>query len=170
MTKSEIESKYNEVGCVLQDSLSKAKSINLLGEEEKNELTDIVSRLENINTEFQSEIEKLESSSEWEKFCIAFFGETNAGKSTIIESLRIIYNEKTRQVEMMNHNRECELLLAQDCNDYKNLLETLNGFNRYLFEMEQRKKTQAVVQVLKSIGLVLIGFVIAFILSFIGLI
>ena len=35
MTKSEIESKYNEVGCVLQDSLSKAKSINLLGEEEK---------------------------------------------------------------------------------------------------------------------------------------
>ena len=69
---------------------------------------------------------------------------------------------------MMNHNRECELLLAQDCNDYKNLLETLNGFNCYLFEMEQRKKTQAVVQVLKSIGLVLIGFVIAFILSFIG--
>ena len=54
MTKSEIESKYNEVGCVLQDSLSKAKSIKLLGEEEKNELTDIVSRLEKINTEFQS--------------------------------------------------------------------------------------------------------------------
>ena len=73
-------------------------------------MTDIVSRLEKINTEFQSEIEKLESSSEWEKFCIAFFGETNAGKSTIIESLRIIYNEKTRQVEMMNHNRECEWL------------------------------------------------------------
>jgi len=37
--------------------------------------------------------------SEWNKYTIAFFGETNAGKSTIIESLRIIGKEKSKLLE-----------------------------------------------------------------------
>lgn len=37
-----------------------------------------------------------ERESEWDRFTIAFFGETNAGKSTLIESLRIIGNEEQK--------------------------------------------------------------------------
>ncbi len=39
---------------------------------------------------------ELGENAEWEKFTIAFYGETNAGKSTLIETLRIMLNEKTK--------------------------------------------------------------------------
>ena len=35
----------------------------------------------------------LEQSSEWDRFVIAFYGETNAGKSTLIEALRLLWKE-----------------------------------------------------------------------------
>ncbi|MBK5409535.1 hypothetical protein JFU58_13410 [Pseudomonas sp. TH34] len=50
--------------------------------------------------QFQAEINEhiaaLEGSAEWDKFTIAFYGETNAGKSTIIETLRIMLNERSK--------------------------------------------------------------------------
>lgn len=167
MTKADVKSKYDEVGDILKNSLTEAKSIHLVGEEEQGELTDIISRLEKINVGFQKEIEKLQLSSEWDKFCIAFFGETNAGKSTIIESLRIIYDEETRRVEMIRQRKACESLLAQHCEDYEALLKALEEVNYYLAEKE---KKQSVVRILKSVGCAALGFSIAFILSLIGLI
>lgn len=38
----------------------------------------------------------------WDKLVIGFFGETNAGKSTIIESLRILLNETSRNAARRN--------------------------------------------------------------------
>lgn len=42
------------------------------------------------------EYDSLKRNTEWNRFTIAFYGETNAGKSTIIESLRILLGEETR--------------------------------------------------------------------------
>lgn len=42
------------------------------------------------------EIKDLKNSQEWEIFTVAFYGETNAGKSTIIETLRIFFQEKEK--------------------------------------------------------------------------
>ena len=33
-----------------------------------------------LSSEFKTEIDRLENSSEWDRFCMVFFGETNAGK------------------------------------------------------------------------------------------
>ena len=93
MTNQEIKEKYNEVGKSLEEAINETELVELLGEEENAELMAIKSTLKEMNNEFKEEISKLEASSEWDKFCIAFFGETNAGKSTIIESLRIIYKK-----------------------------------------------------------------------------
>lgn len=41
-------------------------------------------------------IEELKKNQEWDVFTIAFYGETNAGKSTIIETLRIYFQEETK--------------------------------------------------------------------------
>ena len=41
-------------------------------------------------------IESLQKNAEWDTFTIAFYGETNAGKSTVIETLRILLNEKSK--------------------------------------------------------------------------
>ena len=45
-------------------------------------------------TQMDNAIETLKRTQEWDIFTIAFYGETNAGKSTIIESLRLYFKEK----------------------------------------------------------------------------
>nr|WP_241893268.1 GTPase [Helicobacter pylori] len=48
--------------------------------------------------EFKSlkELESLKNNEEWENFTIAFYGETGAGKSTLIECLRLFFKEQSK--------------------------------------------------------------------------
>jgi phosphoglycerate-specific signal transduction histidine kinase len=63
----------------------------------KKELGQIMEKLRAIQARFDGELDMLKQHAEWDKFTMAFFGETNAGKSTIIESLRILFKENARQ-------------------------------------------------------------------------
>ncbi len=47
----------------------------------------------NLESESLKELESLKNNEEWEKFTIAFYGETGVGKSTIIECLRLFFKE-----------------------------------------------------------------------------
>ncbi|WP_208370360.1 GTPase [Helicobacter pylori] len=49
--------------------------------------------------EFKSlkELESLKNNEEWENFTIAFYGETGAGKSTLIECLRLFFKERSKR-------------------------------------------------------------------------
>lgn len=49
-----------------------------------------------ISDEIKEHIAGLEQNAEWDTFTIAFYGETNAGKSTLIETLRILLNEPSK--------------------------------------------------------------------------
>ncbi len=42
------------------------------------------------------ELESLTNNEEWENFTIAFYGETGAGKSTLIECLRLFFKEQSK--------------------------------------------------------------------------
>ncbi len=42
------------------------------------------------------ELESLKNNEEWENFTIAFYGETGAGKSTLIECLRMFFKEQSK--------------------------------------------------------------------------
>ena len=106
MISGDVKEKYDSVAGLLEEAVKKAETIELVGEEENAELSAINSTLRDVNNEFKLEIDKLESSSEWDKFCIAFFGETNAGKSTVIESLRIIYDEEQRRIAKEKQEQE----------------------------------------------------------------
>lgn len=55
--------------------------------------------LKHVHADLEKQIKELESNSEWDTFTIAFYGETNAGKSTIIETLRIVLKETTKDCE-----------------------------------------------------------------------
>lgn len=44
----------------------------------------------------QVDLDALENNAEWQTFTIALYGETNAGKSTIIETLRIVLGEQSK--------------------------------------------------------------------------
>ncbi len=51
-------------------------------------------QLDGFRQKLNKNIESLQKNAEWDTFTIAFYGETNAGKSTVIETLRILLNEK----------------------------------------------------------------------------
>ena len=58
-----------------------------------------IASLSEIEKNIKKEYENLNKNAEWKNFTIVFYGETNAGKSTIIETLRILLNEKTKVEE-----------------------------------------------------------------------
>ncbi len=45
------------------------------------------------------ELESLKNNEEWGNFTIAFYGETGAGKSTLIECLRLFFKEQSKMNE-----------------------------------------------------------------------
>ncbi len=68
--------------------------------------------------EFESlkELESLKNNEEWENFTIAFYGETNAGKSTLIECLRMFFKEQSK----INQQERFKRLYSTYQNNYQN--------------------------------------------------
>ena len=95
----------------------------------------------------KSEYEELKKYVEWDKFTIAFYGETNAGKSTVIETLRIKYKEKTK---LEDYKRFKEMLneynISQDVFDeLQSKIKTCNRDLKVLqeeMEIEKHKKAE----------------------------
>lgn len=57
----------------------------------------LATTIERLIGEYGTQAEQTIGSTVWDQLVIAFFGETNAGKSTIIETMRILTKEKTRE-------------------------------------------------------------------------
>lgn len=77
----------------VDEVLNDISKIDIQHQEAKTKNEEIKSKLKVIRNGFVEGVEKLEKNAVWDRFTIAFFGETNAGKSTIIESLRISMRE-----------------------------------------------------------------------------
>lgn len=158
-----IKCKYTAVKRALDEAITDAQSVQLYGEEESAELDAVLATLEGINQEFHDEVEKLESASEWDKYCIAFFGETNAGKSTIIESLRIINNEEQRRIEIAKQKASYTEDLEKHCEEYRNILEKLKELNTAIVNHKQPSKLQ---KGLFYAGLILSGIIIGCLIAY----
>lgn len=156
MISKEIEKKYQDVQMVLENALEKTNVIDIHGKDENIELSEIRKTLETLNLDFKSEIEKLENSSEWDKFCIAFFGETNAGKSTIIETLRIIYDEETRRAEALAQKNAYHQLMIKHSEDYQDLISSLREVNTEL-KNKYEKNYRWVFHILFGIAGLIVG-------------
>jgi len=77
----------------LESSIVKLNEDEISNEAKENTLT----MLRGFKTaKIDNAISDLEKYGEWDTYTIAFFGETNAGKSTIIEALRIFFQESTK--------------------------------------------------------------------------
>ncbi|GHR84817.1 hypothetical protein VN0664_08530 [Helicobacter pylori] len=59
----------------------------------------------NLESEGLKELESLKNNEEWEKFTIAFYGETGAGKSTLIECLRLFFKEPSKMDQQERFKR-----------------------------------------------------------------
>jgi hypothetical protein len=61
--------------------------------------------LNNLYGDITAKLNELEKHAEWNTFTIALYGETNAGKSTIIETLRILLGEATKKQQQAKFNQ-----------------------------------------------------------------
>ncbi|WP_031247234.1 GTPase [Helicobacter pylori] len=62
-------------------------------------------KFKNLESESLKELESLKNNEEWEKFTIAFYGETGAGKSILIECLRLFFKEQSKVVQQERFKR-----------------------------------------------------------------
>ena len=146
--KEKIEQHYSEVKGVISQALQESFAEEYNNEEENAFAQGIKNQLAEINGTFKKEIEELEQSSEWDKFCISFFGETNAGKSTIIESLRIIYNEESRLQKLMENQKTLREALTENNKAYSSLTEQTQKLKELL---KSKKKVVSVKTLLLSV-------------------
>lgn len=158
----EVLKKYNIVKSSLDKAITDSYSIELSGKDENNELNSIRNTLKKLNDDFKSEIEKLKETSEWDKFCMAFFGETNAGKSTIIEALRIVYDEELRREEINEQKMQLFEELNNENNQYSELINSLKELNESLNPSKKIK----IKKFVKCIGLIILGVIIGFVMAY----
>ena len=138
--KEQIKKLCQEVKNVISSSL-KENNFESDKKDEFDFLQGIKKKLENINENFKNEIKELEESSDWDNFCISFFGETNAGKSTIIDTLRIIYNEESRLQSIMENQKEVNEFFNQNNEYYSKLVESVGQMKTFIKDLEQNKAT-----------------------------
>lgn len=79
-----------------------------------------------LESESLKELESLKNNEEWENFTIAFYGETGAGKSTLIECLRMFFKERSK---MDQQERFRQL--------YSNYVKNHRGSGHALLELEK---------------------------------
>lgn len=95
-TQQEIENKYRELVKTLTDAYGQLENIEGDNPELKDLQGDLLEKLKTLILSTKNESEHSLKAIAWDRLVIAFFGETNAGKSTIIETFRIMF-EKGRK-------------------------------------------------------------------------
>ena len=116
---------YSEAKSNVEAALTNISSIQLEDTQGNEHLQNVTARLQEISNKFGDDVKFLEENSEWDKFTIAFFGETGAGKSTILEALRIIFNERERQEQIKNGTIIKENLEKSFAENSNNLIKGL---------------------------------------------
>lgn len=101
------QEQFNQLYIDISRSLAAASdqlaTLRVDHEDGRQTLGGIRQRLQQIREDFDNELILLQENAEWDKLTIAFFGETNAGKSTVLEALRILFGEEGRAA-LLNAN------------------------------------------------------------------
>lgn len=99
---------YADVGRNIEQTLTDIAGLHVENEDAKKQLNAMTAQLQILQNTFNQKLSYLQEHAEWDKFTLAFFGETNAGKSTIIESLRIVFDETSRRQLLQNNQNDLQ--------------------------------------------------------------
>ena len=127
--KEEVVEVYNRTDAAVDNLTASLREQKVQDVEDAAQAVDaILASVDEKKIEFKKRIAELEADSEFEKFSIAFFGQTNAGKSTIIEALRVLFDEEGRkrkiQGNIFDQQRRREERIAR-CSEMIRRLEGL---------------------------------------------
>lgn len=103
---------YDSVIALIESAIktiSSEKNNALSDESVKQEIDGAVGLLHSYKSEIVKTINELREFSEWDVFTISMFGETNAGKSTIVDTLRITLSEEGKKSTQGEFRRQAKL-------------------------------------------------------------
>lgn len=92
--------------------------------------------LKNLLDLLQVDLDALESNAEWQTFTIALYGETNAGKSTIIETLRIVLGEQSK-LQQQQAFKEMQVKLGITAADLAQMAAAVEQANHLVTDLRQ---------------------------------
>lgn len=107
-TSEDFNRLYADVGRNIEQTLADIAGLHVENEDAKKQLNAMTAQLQILQKTFNQKLAYLQEHAEWDKFTLAFFGETNAGKSTIIESLRIVFDETSRRQLLQNNQNDLQ--------------------------------------------------------------
>lgn len=123
---------YQEIDGIVNRTVESLNKINLNNDDGEKLRKDVLNDLKKIRNDFCEEFKFLKENSDWDELSIAFFGMTNAGKSTLLEALRILYNEESRKEKIDENLKKLEKMEQEriQLESIKNELEKLDSNNR----------------------------------------
>lgn len=132
-TPGDIYKHINEELARIIDSLSEQTNDPTLSQAKSN----AHSLLTLHQTELEKQLAELQKNAEWNTFTIAFYGETGAGKSTIIETLRILLQEP-RKLASQQAFRDLKSQYSQSKNSLQDLQSAIEETDAELDELAQK--------------------------------
>ncbi len=104
-------------------------------------------KFQQLESKSLKELESLKHNEEWENFSIAFYGETGAGKSTLIECLRMFFKEQNKKDQQeqfkqldshyqKNHQND-ERLIEQYDTEISDIQKTLQDLENKLISLKE---------------------------------
>ncbi|ENA7732776.1 hypothetical protein ABGT00_004818 [Escherichia coli] len=107
-TKEYFSRLYDDICHNLQQTTDDISKLHVDNEDGKKQLNVMMEQLQTLQNNFNHKLNYLKQHAEWDRFTVAFFGETNAGKSTIIESLRVFFDELSRKQLLQNNQNDLQ--------------------------------------------------------------
>ena len=126
---------YDAVNVDLDNLMENLRNTIVEDENVKSLQEKAIERISQRKSNLNKLITNLKNNSEWDAFTIAFYGETNAGKSTVIETLRILLGEKEKVKQRENFNEQAKLFNQEE----KNYNDIRTEQEQYKEEYEQKR-------------------------------
>ena len=92
-----VEREYKELINLIESAINKVDTSNVLNQQSKELKSKLLTSLKGKLYCVQDAMVRSLNDMHWDKLVISFFGETNAGKSTIIETFRILFDSNRPQ-------------------------------------------------------------------------
>ncbi len=124
---------YVQIQNVVNELLSRFDAQCENGENSDNECPTYC-LLQALHKKITEQIETLEKNAEWDTYTIAFYGETNSGKSTIIESLRLLLEDEIK-IQQQDKFQSWQVDSGVNANTYETLREDLTSLENSLKTM-----------------------------------
>lgn len=96
-SQEDIKQAYKKLQNILKESQSEISELKGINSQFNSVKSKIASAFDSKINEANKELDSALRDTIWDNLVIAFFGETNAGKSTIIETFRILFDNKRKK-------------------------------------------------------------------------